>query len=98
MFRLFGKELFDVPEINFFQHKVNLATDPGDWLRGQPGRTSDDWNKQIDNHLPHNTLQVIRSLVERLQKSEYPFTEIKIKELKITKEELLMQTLNTLLS
>lgn len=98
VFRLFGKELFDIPEVNFFQHKIDLATDPGDWLRGQPGRTIDDWNKQVSNHLPHSTLQLVRLLVERMQKSEYPFTEIKIKELKTTKEELLIQTLNTLLS
>lgn len=98
VFRLFGKELFDMPEVTFFQHKINLATDPGDWLRGQPWRTIDDWNQQIANHLPHNTLQLVRSLVGRMERSIYPFTEIKMNELRVTKEELLMQTLNTLLS
>lgn len=84
--------------MNFFQHKIDLATDPGDWLRGQPGRTIDDWNNQIENHLPHNTLQIIRSLVERMKNGKYPFTTAKLSELKISKEDLLLQTLNTLLS
>ena len=87
-----------IPEVNFFQHKIDLATDPGDWLRGQPGRTIDDWNYQIDNHLPHNTLQIIRSLVERMKNGKYPFTTEKLGELKISKEDFLLQTLNTVLS
>ncbi len=98
VFNIFGNELFQVPEVNFFQHKIDLATDPGDWLRGQPGRTIDDWNTQIDKHLPHHTLRLIRSLVERMKESKHPFTPAKIRELNITKEDLLMQTLNTLLS
>jgi hypothetical protein len=97
VFSLFWKN-FDIPEVNFFQHKIDLATDPGDWLRGQPGRTVDDWNNQITHHLPHNTLRIIWSLVERMKNGKYPFTPEKIKELKISKEDLLMQTLNTLLS
>ena len=97
VFSLFWNNL-DIPEVNFFQHKIDLATDPGDWLRGQPGRTIDDWNNQIDNHLPHNTLRLIRSLVERMENGVYPFTAEKIKESKTGKNDLLMQTLNTVLS
>lgn len=98
VFRVFGKELFEIPEVTFFQHKINLATDPGDWLRGQPWRTVDDWNTQIDNHLPHSSLRLVRALVERMNQAKYPFSSEKLKEAGVTKEEMLLQVLNVALS
>ena len=79
--------LFDIPEVNFFQGRIDYATDPGDWLRGGRTRTVDDWNRQIGGypdkdgkyiewHMHITAMRIIRGIIEKYQKWLYPFWEI----------------------
>lgn len=41
--------LFQIPEITYYQRKVNLGTSAQDWLRNAGFRDIDDWNHHVDN-------------------------------------------------
>lgn len=41
---------YRMPEMTWFQHNINISTAPWDWVRDNPGRTIDDWNKQLDTY------------------------------------------------
>lgn len=40
--------VWQTPEITLYQHKVNLWTNPREWLRDSMGRDIYDWNNQVD--------------------------------------------------
>lgn len=82
--------LFDIPEVNIFQWRIDYATDPGDWMRGGRLRTIDDWNKQIwwyigpdgqyvEWHMHLTTMRIVRWVLEKYQKWVYPFRESDIR-------------------
>jgi hypothetical protein len=77
---------FDILEVNFFQGRIDYATDPGDWMRGGRFRTIEGWNRQIgwyfdpdgkyvEWHMHITAMRIIRWVVDKYQKWEHPFTE-----------------------
>jgi hypothetical protein len=110
------RHLFEIPEVNFFQGRIDYATDPGDWMRGGRFRTIDDWNRQIGGYFDSNgnyiewhmhitAMRIIRWIIEKYHRWEYPFTEKEIAwninppiSYETTKEQLLEITLKESLS
>lgn len=60
----FFGHLFQIPEITFYQRKVNLGTSAQDWLRDATNRTVDDWNHHVDNLKIHLTEDIYELLGE----------------------------------
>jgi hypothetical protein len=46
------KYLGTTPEITWFQDKINLGTDPWEWVRWAAWRDTDTWNKYVDLYKP----------------------------------------------
>jgi hypothetical protein len=98
-FPLFGKKFLNLPEVTIFQGRINLATDPWEWFRGQPWRTVDQWNDQVINHLPYQIMKSVEVLYGKMIHWQYPFTKEEMIEKKVTtKDQMFTLVLNETLS
>lgn len=64
---------YRLPEMTWFQHNINISTAPWDWVRDNPGRTTDDWNTQLDTYRT-KLWSAIGKAVAHYQNGTWPFS------------------------
>ncbi len=68
------KYFWTIPEINWFQDKINFGTNPWEWMRWALGRDVDTWNQYVDLYRPR-LKRAIYDLLGKYARDESMFSD-----------------------
>ncbi len=74
MLPFFNKKLFTIPEVTLYQDKLNMATNPWDWIQQSKTRDIHEWNRYVDMYKIQLT-ESINSLLGKYMRNESIFAD-----------------------